>query len=119
MIEIRHELLRYNVHFTDILCCDCFYDEIYFLLRKKVDFEKFEERFSGVENCYFDFAYGSVVITCYDFLTYTARKYRLIGNNCITELVHTKPDKTEICSICAIHVFKRIDVLHIFKLRWL
>ena len=118
MIEISHGLIRYSVHFKDILCCDCFYDEIYFLLRKKVDFENFEERFSDIENCYFDSVYGSVMIICYDLLTYAAQKYSLIGKNCITELVHTKPDKTELCSICVVDVFRRINVLHIFKLRW-
>ena len=35
MIEICHEMIRYFVHIKDIFCCDCYFDEIYYLLRKK------------------------------------------------------------------------------------
>ena len=33
MIEILHEMRRYGDCFDEVLCCDCFYDEVYFLLR--------------------------------------------------------------------------------------
>ena len=48
MIEIHHEMIRYGDHFNEILCCDCFYDEVYFLLRQKVNDEIFEERFENM-----------------------------------------------------------------------
>ena len=35
MIEIFHEMIRYFVHIKDIFCCDCCFDEIYYLLQKK------------------------------------------------------------------------------------
>ena len=35
MIEIHHEMVRYFVHVREIFCCDCYFDEIYYLLRKK------------------------------------------------------------------------------------
>ena len=118
MIEIPHELVRYSVHFNDILCCDCFYDEIYFLLREKVNLEIFKERFSDVENCYFDLVYGSAMVICYDLLMFAAQKYNLIGKHCITDVVDTKPVETTLCSICVVDVFRKADILHIFKLRW-
>ena len=119
MIEISHEIIRYSVHIKDIFCCDCFYDEIYFLLRRKVNCETLEARFLYVENCYFDFIYGTAaMVICHDLLVYMNQKYSLIGKNCITNLVNTKPIKTELCSICVVDVFRKADVLHIFKLKW-
>ena len=35
MIEIFHEMIRYFVHVREIFCCDCYFDDIYYLLRKK------------------------------------------------------------------------------------
>ena len=118
MTEISHELIRYSVHFNDILCCDCFYDEIYFLLRKKVNFQIFEKRFFDYENCYFDLIYGSAMVICHDLLIYMSEKYSLIGKNCITDVINTKTDQIELCSICIVDVFRRADILHIFKLKW-
>ena len=118
MIEISHEMVRYQVHFKDILCCGCFYDEIYFLLRQKVNFEKFEERFLDVENCYFNLIYGTAMVICHDLLLFASQKYKLIGKHCIGETVATKPVTTCLCSICAVDVFRRTNILHIFKLRW-
>ena len=44
-----NEMIRYGTHIQDILYCDCFYDEIYFMLRHKVVCQKFEERFEDLE----------------------------------------------------------------------
>ena len=35
MIESYHEMVRYFVHIKEIFCCDCYFDEIYYLLQKK------------------------------------------------------------------------------------
>ena len=118
MVEISHEMIRYSIHFKDILCCDCFYDEIYFLLRQKVNFEIFEARFLNVENCYFDLVYGSAMVICHDLLMYSSQKYSFIGKNCITDVVDAKPVESTLCSICFVDVFRRADILHIFKLKW-
>ena len=118
MIEIWHEMIRYDVHFNEILCCDCFYDEIYFLLRQKVNYEIFEERFLKVENCYFDLIYGTVMVICHDFLKFSSGKYKFSNKNCVTDIIPTKPDRTVLCSICTIDVFRKADILHIFKLKW-
>ena len=110
-------MLRYGVHFNDIITCDCFFDEVYFLLRQKVNYDTFEKKFAG-ENCYLDTLYGTIMIICYDLLYYVSQKHNLGGNNCITEIVCFKPNRIELCSLCAIDVFRKIDILHIFKLKW-
>ena len=115
MIEISHEMIRYGTHIKDILCCDCFYDEIYFMLRQKVVCQKFEERFEDVENCYFKIIYGASVVICYDVLLYADKKYSLFDRKkCITDLVND----IEICSICITDVFRKNNILHTFKLKW-
>ena len=62
--------------------------------------------------------YGSAVVICHDLLLFTSQKYNLIGKHCIPDVVDTKPVKTTLCSICAVDVFRRADILHIFKLKW-
>ena len=77
MIEISHEMIQYRTHIKDILCCDCFYDEIYFMLRHKITCQKFEERFEDVDNCYFKIICGATAVVCYDVLLYAYKNYSL------------------------------------------
>ena len=119
MIKISHEMFKYTVHFKDIFCCDCFYDETYFLLRQKVDFETLRERFSNVENCYFDWIYGTVLIICHDLLFKTSQENSLTGRNCITDIETLKSgQKIELCIVCTINFYRTNDTLHNFKLEW-
>ena len=77
MIEIHHEMIRYGDHFNEILCCDCFYDEVYFLLRQKVNDKIFEERFEKY-NCFITFFDGIVIVVCGDILKFIRdSKYEL------------------------------------------
>ena len=77
MIEIHHKMIRYGDHFNEILCCDCFYDEVYFLLRQKVNDEIFEERFEKY-NCFITFFDGIVIVVCGDILKFIRdSKYEL------------------------------------------
>ena len=119
MIKISHKMARYSLPFKDILCCDCFYNEIYFLLRQKINFEIFRERFSHVGNCYFNI-YGSILVICHDLLIHISQKYNLVGNkHCITDLIDTGSNQTiELCTICSVDVFRKAEILHIFKLEW-
>ena len=119
MIKISHEMFKYTVHFKDIFCCDCFYDETYFLLRQKVDFETLHERFSNVGNCYFDWIYGTVLIICHDILFKTSQENSLTGRNCITNIETLKSgQKIELCIVCTINFYRTSDTLHNFKLEW-
>ena len=122
MIKISHEMFKYTVHFKDIFCCDCFYDETYFLLRQKVNFETLQERFSNVENCYLDWIYGTAMVICHDLLFKTSQEHSLIGKNCITDFLTLKfgqeIEEIELCPVCAIDFYRTSDTLHNFKLEW-
>ena len=74
MIEIHHKVVRYFVHVTEIFCCDCYFDEIYYLLQKKKNYGCFEKKISEEQNCYFDTVFASVIIVCYDFLRFSKKK---------------------------------------------
>ena len=73
MIEIFHEMIRYFIHIKDMFCCDCYFDEIYYLLRKKKNYEYFEKKFSEEQNCYFDTVFASLITVCYDFLRFSKK----------------------------------------------
>ena len=119
MIKIWHEMFKYTVHFKDIFCCDCFYDETYFLLRQKVNFETLQGRFSDVENCYFDWIYGTALIICHDLLFKTSQEHSLMGRNCVTDfLTHKSGQVIELCCVCAVDFYRTNDILHNFKLEW-
>ena len=58
MIEIFHEMIIYDVHISEIFCCDCHFDEIYFFLRIKKNFDFLEKKIVKKENCYFDISFN-------------------------------------------------------------
>ena len=114
MIEISHELINYG-HINDVLCCDCFYDEVYFMLRHKLIFQNFKERFDDDEKCYFTSIYGAAMIICHDVLHYANDNYTLFDRKkCMTEF----ENDIEFCSICIINLFREKNILHTFKLIW-
>ena len=115
MIEIYHEMVRYFVHINEIFCCDCYFDEIYYLLRKKKNFDCFEKKFSEEESCYFDVVFGSAIIVCYDFLRFSKEKNNLSKSLCIETILS---QYIQLCSMCTIEVFKKTDDIIKFRLRW-
>ena len=54
----------------EILCCDCYFDEVYFCLRNKYSIKKFNEK----ENCFYDTSFDSIIIICYDIITFHKKK---------------------------------------------
>ena len=88
MNEISHELIQIGIgiHFKDVFCCDCFFDETYFLLRQKSSYEIFEERFN-FENCYFEYGFSTIIIVCYDILSLYKKNYELSGTSCIQTIL--------------------------------
>lgn len=44
MIEFNHTLFRFDMEIKKILCCDCVFDQIYFLMKEKKEnlFETFD-----------------------------------------------------------------------------
>ena len=113
MIGIFHEMIRYAVHVKEIFCCDCYFDEIYFFSRQKTEF--FEKKFSEEQDCYFDTVFASLILACYDFLRFSKKKYSLSQSMCIETILS---EDIHLCSICTIDLFKRVDEIIKFELRW-
>ena len=80
MIEIYHQMRCYGDNVKEILCCDCFYDEVYYLLRQKVDYQKFEEI---IEKDYFISIFdGMVIVVCNNILEFIrSKRYDLSKKN--------------------------------------
>ena len=91
MIEIFHEMIRYEVHIKEIFCCGRYFDEIYFFLRKEKNYEFFEKNFSEEHNCYFDSVFASLIIVCYDFLRFSKKKKKKpFHNQCVSKQSYQK-----------------------------
>ena len=119
MIEIHHEIIRFGHRFNEILCCDCFYDEVYFLLRQKVDYYYFEENFEKYDNCFINFFDETIVVVCGDVLNFIREsKYKLTKKYCIEDVIWCLKIKIVLCSVCIIELFRKINILHLFKLKW-
>ena len=82
-------MIRYEVHINEIFCCDCYFDEIYFFLRKEKNYEFFEKNFSEEHNCYFDSVFASLTIVCYDFLRFS-KKNITFHNQCVSKQSYQK-----------------------------
>ena len=85
MIEILHEMVRYDVHINEIFCCDCYFDEIYFFLRIKKNFDFLEKKFEKKKSCYFDISFNSLIIVCYDFLRFFIKKNITFQKHCVSK----------------------------------
>ena len=122
MIEIHYEMSRYNDYLygdriNEIHCCDCFYDKVYFLLRQNVDGEYFEKRFEKNDDCFIAFFDGIIIVVCNDILIFIRYKYELAKKHCIKDVIWCLKNKTILCSICTIELFRKIKILHLFKLK--
>ena len=86
MIEICHRMRCYGNDVKEILCCDCFYDEVYYLLRQKVDYQKFEEKIE--KNIFINFFDGMVIAVCINILEFLrSKRYNLSKKTCISDVI--------------------------------
>ena len=91
----------------EILCCNCYFDEVCFCLRNKYSIEKFNEK----ENCFYDTTFDSIIIICYDIFIFPKKKLKLRNSCCI---VDRHINEIPLCSICMIECFKKFNCLHKF-----
>ena len=120
MIEFHHKIHRFGNNFNEILCCDCHFDEVYFLLRKKEDdSEIFEEEFEKYDECLITFYNGTIIVICSDILRFIRdeNNEKLFKYLCLTEVIWCQKDKIILCSICTVEVFRKLDILHSFKFK--
>ena len=85
---------------------------------EKKNYEYFEKIFSEEQNCYFDTVFASLIIVCYDFLRFSKKKTKkknLSQSMCIETVLS---EDIHLCSICTIDLFKNVDEIIKFELRW-
>ena len=110
MIEFHYKIHRFGNNFHEILCCDCFFDEVYFLLRKKEDDgEIFEEEFENYDECFITFYDKTIVVVCADIIQFV--------HTCVRDVIWCQKNKIILCSICTVEIFKKLNILHLFKLK--
>ena len=82
---------------------------------EKKNYGCFEKKFSEEQNCYFDTVFASIIIVCYDFLRFSEKKKNLSQSMCIETVLS---EDIHLCSICTIDLFKNVDEIIKFELRW-
>ena len=70
MIKIEHKLIRDQIHIHEILCCDCYFDLCFYLLRRKSNFDEVHNTFDNLSNCYYVVAYDMMLLSCYKMLNF-------------------------------------------------
>ena len=63
---------------------------------------------------------GIIIVVCIDIMKFVRDKkqQKLFKDICIRDVSWCMKNKIILCSICALEVFKKIDMLHKFKLKW-
>ena len=117
MVEIYHQMKCYGNNVQEILCCSCFYDEVYYLLRQKVDYRNFEEKIE--KHQFISFFDGTILVVCNNILEFLCTKrYELSKKTCIGDVIWCVKNRIILCSICTIEIFRKLDILHKFELKW-
>ena len=117
MIEIYHQMSCYSDNVKEILCCDCFYDEVYYLLRQQVNYQKFQEKIE--KDLFINFFDGTVIAVCNNILEFVrSKRYELSKKTCISDVIWCLKSRIILCSICTIELFRKLEVLHKFELKW-
>ena len=120
MIEFHYKIHHFGNNFHEILCCDCFFDEVYFLLRKKEDNgEIFEEEFENYDECFITFYDRTIVVVCADIIQFVRdeKHQKLFKDICVRDVIWCQKNKIILCSICTVEIFKKLNILHLFKLK--
>ena len=91
----------------EILCCDCYFDEVCFCLRNKYSIEKFNEK----DNCFLTQLLILSLLSAMTFSFFKKKKLKLRNSCCI---VDRHINEIPLCSICMIECFKKFNCLHKF-----
>ena len=81
--------------------------------------EIFEEKLEKHDDCFITFFDGIIIVICCDILKFVCdeKHHKLFKDTCIRDVIWCKKKKIILCSICTAEVFKKIDILHMFKLK--
>ena len=116
MIKIEDELIKDQKHIYELLCCDCYFDLCFYLLRRKVIFDEMNNRFSNLSNCYYSVVFNAMIVSCYKMLRFviSSKKDKLYERNCF----ETFPKQnTRLCVLCANDLFFILGRMNEFSLR--
>ena len=122
MIEFDCWLFYYDMLIRRIFCCDCFFDQIHFLIREKdknfVEISENKIR-KNKDDFLLYFISGTLVISCSYVLKFIRenKDLQLFKDLCVTDFIWCEDEKIALCSACAIDIFRKTDILHCFKLK--
>ena len=105
MIKNLHNLIRNQIQIDELICCDCYFDLCFFLLRRKVNFDEMHNWFNNLSNCYYAVAYNTMIVSYYKFLRFEIHnnKDKFVGRNCF-ETFH-KLNDARLCILCINDLF--------------
>ena len=99
---------RNELYIKDVLCCGCFFDELYYILNSEelIEHNAFEKHFIKVKGYFKDLISGVLVIVCNNILTFVLKdEVQLMKLSCYY---------SHGCCTCSI--FKNSELLYKFKL---
>ena len=100
---------RNELYIKDVLCCGCFFDELYYILNTEelIEHDTLEKHFIELKGYFKDLISGALVIVCNDILTLVLKdEVQLMKLNC--HYSH---------GFCTTSIFKTSELLYKFKLR--
>ena len=62
--------MKNQLEIHELICCDCYFDLCFFLLRRKVNFDEMHNRFNNLSNCFYIVAFNNMMVSCYHFLKF-------------------------------------------------
>ena len=101
MIKIEHELIRDQIHINEILCCDCYFDLCFYLLRRKSNFDEIHNTFDNLSNCYSAIACNMMILSCYKMLNFVFDNNRdKFYRNCFKTFLKINNSRLRLCILC-------------------
>ena len=124
MIKIRKKIINYTYLLKKIYCCNCFLDDILYLIEKDdlQDDEFFEinEKKFQTDN-FLTFLLGSeICLCCLDSLKFIRQKSMkndiFIKKKCVDDFVFCDEERIEICSVCFLDLLRNSNLLTVFSI---
>ena len=105
LCSIQHELYSNQMQIYKIICCDCYFDLCFFLLRRKVNFDEMHNRFNNLCDCYYAVAYNTMIVSCYKILRFeiSSNDGMLTKGNCFEKFL--KQNDSRLCILCINDLF--------------
>ena len=98
MIKIEHKLIRDQIHIHEILCCDCYFDLCFYLLRRKSNFDEIHNTFDNLSNCYYPIACKMMILSCYKMLNFVFDNNRdELYKNCFKTFLKINNSRLRLC----------------------